>query len=254
MSPERAYTVEPVISTDEAGEETIQDFAVIGDHSETIAAFNRGELNDWTPDSEGRYHYNYQDVEEESEYDPSSFNESEYIEAIYESNPQLEDAISWGIDNLSQDQLAAYNQAVENGNLDELHDAVSWLLRQYEENGDYEETIIDEEEDEEPKGESLLTDDASERIDELSDDDADELANTMDALIDMEPGGENTAYEWEQLAVDADDAGDVCTSYVAALTAQYHAGNISAEEAIADAINSFDIQQLKQVYRQLSNQ
>ena len=99
MPPDRAYIVEPVVSSDEAQEDTIQDFAVIGDHNQTIEAFNRGYFDDFTVDSEGRWHYDYQEVEEESEYQESAFDKEEYIEAIYDSEPELESAIDWGFEN-----------------------------------------------------------------------------------------------------------------------------------------------------------
>ena len=253
MPPDRAYIVEPVVSSDEAQEETIQDFAVIGDHNKTIEAFNRGYFDDFTVDSEGRWHYDYQEVEEESEYQESAFDKEEYIEAIYDSEPELESAIDWGFENLPQDKLDEYNRQVDSDNPEDVQNAVEWLIEQYQENTQYEETSTDAEyEDDEDEGPSLLTEDTQARIDELTDDEADVLNDTLDYLTEREPAGSDYAEQWEDYASQLYDSGNEGAAEVAGLTAKYHNGEVSAEEAIATAMNRWDLRELNQVYQHLS--
>jgi hypothetical protein len=253
--PNRAFTVNPVVSSDDAGEPTIQDFEVIGDRSEITEAFNRGYVDDFIEDSEGRLHHIFENVElEDEQYSPTSFDESSYIEAIQEANPYLNDAIAWAEDNLPEEVIDEYNAAIESSDLGKLNEKVEWLIQQYIDNANAEvtEQPTEEEDGYDENAPSYLTDDAKERVDELSDDEADELGNTIDSLTETDPAGEETANEWEQLAVDADDAGDYITSFVAAQTAKFHSGQISAEEAIAACMNQFDLKDLQAVYRQLS--
>jgi hypothetical protein len=255
MSPERSFIVEPVVSSDEAGEETIRDFQVISHNKETVEAFNRGHFDDYTVDSEGRWYYNYQDIEEEAEYQESSFDEGAYIEAIQESEPELANAMDWAADNLPEHLLDQYNQQIESGSLDDLHAAVEWLMEQYEESADYEQASTDEQyaddeyDDDAP---SYLTEDAKARVDELSEDEADILNETIDDLTETAPAGAEYSEQWQDYASQLYDSGEECAAEVAVMTAKYHNGEVSAEEAIATVMNRWDLRQLNEVYEFLA--
>lgn len=248
MSPEQGFTVSPVVTETDSGE-VVTDFSV----SQTAYLDSRGWEDDFVMDSEGQYRHIMQDVELEDESSPMSFNEGDYIDAIYESNPQLNAAIEWGGENLTQPELDSYNRAVESGSLDELNEAVQWILNRYEQEGFAPpQTTTDEVEEQSGEGESLLDSDTIERVESLSDDEADYLTDVVDTLASNEPAGAEYAEQWENYAVQAEDAGDTCASFVAAMTAQYHAGSISAEEAIATAMNNFDLKDLQRVYAQFN--
>ena len=69
-------------------------------------------------DSEGKYHHLFEDISLESEeQERSNFNEDQYVEALYEINPDLEDAVTWGTENLSPDLLDVYNKKIDSDSL-----------------------------------------------------------------------------------------------------------------------------------------
>ena len=237
--PERAFTVNPVVSSDAAGEETIQDFEVVGDQSHVVEAFNRGYLDDFTVDSEGRYHHAYADVEppEESEL---MFDEDAYIEAIQEANPQLQDALTWAEAVLPEDVIEAYNVAIDSSDLDELNAKVEWLLEQYAMRAEIEESF--DEEDEEPSS-----------LDDLTEDEKDEMESVISELEQNVPGGDEVAEYWQNIVQEAEEAGDSTYAVFAAATAAFHAGQVTAEQAIGYCVQNCDIKDLARVYRSLPN-
>ena len=250
MSPERAYTVEPVVSTDESGEPTIQDFSV-------VSSSNRQDPNawqdDWVMDSEGKYHHMFENVELEDESSShSSFDEEAYISSLYEANPQLADAIEWGTDNLTQDQLSVYNQLVDSSDLNDVNRAVDWILEQYRENANQVATAEPENLTDEDESGSYLEDETIERIENLSDEDAEMLSDAVDDLSNTAPMGVEAANYWLDFAQQADESGNAVASLVATATAAYHRGELSAEEAISECLNQCDLQELADVYRQLN--
>lgn len=247
MSPQQGFTVSPVVTETDTGE-VVTDFSVSSSpHLDT-----RSWQDDFVMDSEGQYHHVMQEVELNDESSPTSFDEDAYISNLYEANPQLQSAIAWGADNLSQDQLDVYNKLVDSKDLDDVNQAVDWILNQYQENAYQPEIETDEPYEESNDNDSLLEPDTVERIESLSDDEVDVLNDAIDVLASNEPAGSTVASQWEDFAVQAEDSGNTCMAYVASATAQYHAGEISAEEAIATALNNFDLHELQQVYSYLN--
>lgn len=251
--PDRAYTVEPVVSTDEAGQETIQDFAVVGDHSATIEAFNRGYMDDFTVDSEGRYHHIYENVEVEDESSPTSYDNSEYESALMEANPDLGAATRWATSALSEDQIAEYDSLIDSGDPEKMHQAIDWLLEQYYEFGNSLDDVAPSAEEffeGETEGDdnSYLSQETIDEINALDEEDTETLNNTIEELSSTEPDPD-AVDSWQSMAERAAESGDEVMSIVAAATASYHAGEIDADQAIAYCLNTCNLEDLATTYR-----
>ena len=248
MPPDKAFTVEPVVSESGSGEQ-ITDFSV-------VSSSNRQDPNawqdDWVMDSEGKYHHMFENVELEDETSShSSFDEEAYISSLYDANPQLANAIEWGTENLTEDQLEIYNKLVDSSDLNDVNRAVEWILEQYIENANQVATAEPETSTDDESG-SYLEDETIERIENLSDEDAEMLSDAVDDLSATEPMGFEAANHWLDFAQQADESGNAVASLVATATAAYHRGELSAEEAISECLNQCDLQELAAVYQQLN--
>ena len=239
--PDRGYTVSPVITVNEQGQEVISDLSVSSGHAADIGRDGqvRGVQNDYYEDEQGQIRHRFTDVELESERNsPSSFNEDEYVAAIFESNPQLSDAQQWAEANLPEEWLDDYNKAVDKGDLSELHQAVEWLLQQYENRSQTDSIPEEVKEDDE--------------MEDLSDEEKVVLAEAVEQLENQEPEGEDVSDQWQQMVDQAEEAGDATYATVAAATAAFHAGEVSAEEAINYCLNNCDLKDLARVYEHLN--
>ena len=58
------------------------------------------------------------------------------------------------------------------------------------------------------------------------------MQDTIDDLVQQEPAGSEYAQQWVEMASKAEQAGDMTYAVVAQATAAFHAGEISAEQAI----------------------
>ena len=170
-------------------------------------------------DSEGKYHHLFEDISLESEeQERSNFNEDQYVEALYEINPDLEDAVTWGTENLSPDLLNVYNKKIDSDSLSDLNEAVEFILDQYRNR----------------------TQDAPPQVKEEESDDSE-----VDELSEEETQILNDA---------AQESGNETYALVAAATSSFHAGEVSAQEAIDFCLNNCDLKELSQVYQYLMNQ
>ena len=243
--PDRAYTVNPVYSENGLGEEYIADLSVVpSGHSGAVG--RDGQVRNWETDyytdAQDQMHHRFENVELESDNGPSTFNEDAYIEAIHESYPQLTDAVAWAADNLPQEWIDEYNAKIDSDDLDDLHSAVEWMLQQYAEYGDVDaDNILEEIE-------------ADVEMAELSEEETEILNNVVEELQSSEPTPEYVS-EWNDAYDVAVEAGDETFAQVAQVTALFHAGEMSGEEAIDYCLNHCDLKELSRVYNYIqSNQ
>ena len=231
----QGYTVNPVYS-DDATEQELVDLQVIRGHS---ALGHDGQVqgweNDYYEDSEGQMHHRFSDVEFDEEDLGNSFNEDEYIEALLESNPHYSDAQRWATENLSDDELEEYNRLIDSSDLDDLHEAMEWLLEQYEQYGDL---SVDDLED------------VDDEISGLTPEETQILSDAVDSLQEQEPD-EYVVDSWKVAALEADASGDPTYAMVASATASFHAGELTADEAISYVMESCDLKDLSRVYKYL---
>ena len=238
--PDKAYTVSPVITINDQGQEVISDLSVSTGHSADVGRDGqvRGVEFDYYEDNKGQIRHRFSEVELESErQSPSDFDESEYIGALLEANPTIADAQQWAEHNLPQEWVDDYNNKIESGDLDDLHKAVEWLLEQYENRSQNSEPEQVQEDDE---------------MEDLSDEEKAVLAEAVENLQQSEAEGEDVAEQWQMAVELAEDSGDETYAMVAAATAAFHAGDISAEEAIDYCLNSCDLKELSRVYKYIN--
>ena len=239
--PNKPMSVSPVYGEDESGQQVLVDLDVsTGAHAGAVD--RSGHVRDWQfdyqEDSEGRLHHIFQDVELESEQDPLSFNEDAYIDALLESNPLIREAQAWANENLPGPVLDQYNDAIDNGDLKQLNEAIEWLVSEYQSAAPTEEVQEVEEESE---------------VDDLSEEEQEILDKTVDLLSQQEPEGEYVADQWQDAVHQAEESGDETYAMVAAATAAFHAGDVTAEEAINYCLQNTDLKDLARVYKHLAS-
>lgn len=242
--PDRAYTISPVISEDQYGREVVTDFSVDSGRESAVGRDGqvRGWENDYYEDDQGVMHHRFSETELQE--DDNTFDEDEYIGALLESNPVISDAIAWGTDNLPQEWLDQYNQQIDSGSLDDLHEALEWLLQQYAEHGNVAE-VKDESEEEESED---LT------FDDLSEEEKEAVELVVSDLYVQEPQGTETADKWQYAAQEAEESGDTPYALVAAVTAAFHQGKMTSEEAVSYCIENVPMQELARVYTLLTEE
>ena len=239
--PNKPMTVSPVVTVNDQGQEVISDLSVSTGHS---GVGRDGQVENWRfdyqEDSEGRIHHVFENVELERD-DGIHFDESEYIEALLESNPTIAVAQQWALDNLPEEWVNEYNQQIETGDLDELNKAVEWLLQQYSQRSTTESDVPNqqmEEDYEDPE------------MDELSEEETEILNNAVDTLERQEAMPEY-ADDWQEQVEIAKQSGDETYAMVAAATSAFHSGEVTAEEAIDFCLTNCDLKELARVYQHL---
>ena len=232
---QQGYTVNPVYS-DDAVEQQIVDLEV---HSGRNNAVNRdGTYRGWENDL-------YEDAQGNRVFDPKlgfdelaestvvGFDEESYTEALLSSNPDIGDALDWGVDNLPQELIDTYNQAVDAGNLDLMHELLDVILGQYR-------TFNPEEVEEELY-------DPQEELEEISDEQFDDAIDSLNA---QEAGGTELAYQWLEAA---EASSDPVFADIAQMTARFHRGEVTSNEAIDAVIAAHGLNKAAKFYRQYMN-
>ena len=95
--------------------------------------------------------------------------------------------------------------------------------------------------------------DENEEVDELSEEETEILHKTVELLQQQEPEGEYVADEWQDAVQQAQESGDETYAMVAAATAAFHSGEISADDAIAYCLENANIKDLARVYKHIAN-
>ena len=225
-------TVDPVYSDDATGQQVV-DLQVRQTGSTAVGRDGqyRNWEDDWTSDSQGRSVYDPKDgLDELAESPVVGFDEQEYTEALLASNPDIPAALDYALDNAPPDFVDRYNQAVDAGNLDVIHQMLETMLREYHENHIPEPEVEDQPE-EEP----------------MSDEEATEFAAVLDDMVDQEPGGTAAAYDW--LEASQAWSSDPVMQEVCKATASFHDGSKSATELIDALTSKYTPRELERVYK-----
>ena len=153
-------------------------------------------------------------------------------------------AIQWAADNLPYELSEDFNDKVNSGDLQKVNSAVEWLLGHYEQHAG--EALLNEN----PTGDEP-GDEFEEQLQNLSDEEVETLNSAVDHLEAQEPEGEMMAAQWQDYVEDALNSGDNTFATVAAATAAFHSGEVSAEEAINHCLETCDLKDLSRVYQHL---
>lgn len=136
MPPSRGMECTPVFSGDDAfapnGEIQLE-VSHTGGNSNRSGGYEGAE-NDYAYDeSTDQYHF-VGVSDEQMAVDPQSsgFDEETYLHQMIEAEPIITEAIQWGTENLPAEMIDEYNAIVDNtDDLDELHNAVNWIVDTY---------------------------------------------------------------------------------------------------------------------------
>ena len=241
--PNQPMQVNPVITVNDNGQEVISDLSVSTGHSGAVG--RDGQVKnadfDYYEDQYGQVHHRFSDIELQSDKKDQGiyFDESEYIDALIEANPKIPAAQQWCMDNLPAEWIDDYNKQIESGSLDEMNQAVEWLLEQYGQR----QTVDNRSQEQEEMPEDP-------EMDELSEEETEILNNAVDNLERQEAIPEMAA-DWQEEVEIAQQSGDETYATVAAATAAFHAGQVSAEEAIDFCLTNCDLKELARVYNNL---
>jgi len=155
---------------------------------------------------------------------------SEYVEALFDADPRLDKAVAWGSETMTKEERELYNADIESGDPDRLHKSLDWLLSKYEREADGEPQTPEEEPELEPL-------------------DQEEISREVDALLETEPAGMETAYSYLEAAEKHQD--DALYSAMMRSTADFHAGKTTAAEAIQKLSDRFGAEKVARYYKQL---
>ena len=217
----RPMTVNPIFNPD--------DGSYMGSEVQQHHTLHNGSLPDWETqfdeDSEGRMVWRFEEEDPTQDVN-GSFDESEYISALVDSLPVDYDVVmQWASENLPDEILEEYNKKIDTSDLEGLNEAVEQMLEfYYEANGE----PVEEEEV------------------EVSDE---EFNDAYQDLTSSEPEGTEVAYQWLEAAEQTDDP---AYRDVYMLTAEYHRGNISPEEALETIVNKYGLNKAAEMYKYLS--
>jgi hypothetical protein len=219
------FTISPVY--DEATG-AVTDFEVDGGYNGYRTSQDEYvELND------GSVHHQFENVSLQEE---GEFNPEEYYETLASSDPRIPAALQWSATNLPPELIQQYNDALDNDDTDTVNQLLEYILEQYPED----EYINPEDEYTEEDDDYELTEEDQAVVDAIVDD------------MSQQPAlGEEVAQSWQEAVYAAEQAGDDTYAGIAAATASYHAGQVSAEEAINFVLENYNIKDIARVYKQL---
>ena len=238
-----AWTCTPDITTDDATGDVVTGFSVNSDRQGVLD--NKGQVvgmdGDYYEDEYGQTHHHFEDVEITDDYDADEYNDSEYIAALHESVPGLAEAVEWCAEGFTADEAEWYNEMIDSDDPDDLHEAIDYLLTKWMEAALDEEMEADANEEGEDIDES-----------EWSTEQSEQLVAVSESLMATEPGGYEQAEYWQEFCDSAAAAGDEVLAGVAAATACFHDGEITAEEAIEYVIQNFPPNEVERAWNYIN--
>jgi hypothetical protein len=186
---------------------------------------------DFIETNDGQTHHVFENVS----IDEGEYSLDQYYETLAVSDERIPGAIQWAADNLPPDLIQAYNDALDADDVDTVQQYLEYILEQYSEQDTEQDTEQVEEED------ILLTEEEEQVVQAIT-----------EQLAEEPPLGEEAADEWQSVSEQAAASGDQTYADIAALTSSYHAGQISAEEAINWVFQNHSIQDIARVYQHIN--
>ena len=191
--------------------------------------------NDYVEFNDGSIHHRFENVEVDEDL-PQDLS-AEYYDALASTYPELGDALQWAGQYLPRETITEYHQALENEDFLKVNETLEYIINNYRAAGDV--PLVEEVENEEAP-------------EDWTEEDQDELDSTVTQLYEAEPQGEEYADSWQAVVEQAQEAGDDTYAAIAAATAAFHSGEVSAEEAVNYVLSNFDIRDVERVYRQMT--
>jgi hypothetical protein len=217
------FTISPVYSEENGN---VVDFEVDGGYEGY-----RTSQDEYIQLNDGTTHHQFENV---SIKEDGEFDSDDYYETLANSDPRIPGALEWSATNLPPELIEQYNDAIDNDDTDTINQILEYILEQYP--GDY---TPEEEYTEEDV--------------ELTEEDQAVIDTIVEDLSQQPAMGEEVANSWQEAVYAAEAAGDNTYAGVAAATAAYHNGDVTAEEAIQFVFDNYDIKDIARVYQHLSN-
>ena len=224
---QHAYTFVPEVALDEHGQEHFTGEGQLNPQRSGGSYETPYQLDDQT--GERIYNLTNNDFAQDGDFIPTDLEES-YVEAILQTYPDLHLAQEWALRNYPPEKLEDFNNAMESFNPDEMMPRIEELMENYEN--------------------SLPDEPHPNDVEELDIPSEEEIYSAFDEGQMSEPEGLETAYEWMDLAEQTQTSNPVFSD-VARLTAMFHNGEISSEDAWATALEKHPLHELKKVYNHL---
>ena len=218
----RAYTFTPEVNDD--GSYDVENGSISSGHRGGTyeVPFIEDEVS-------GERHYQITEEALQQDEDYVSDIDDDYIVAIHELYPNLSLAQEFAADNWTEQDLQTFNNLMDVGELGEIMEAIEKLMEDFDASG-----FAPVEAEEEPEVEQKEFDDA------------------VSQLLEEEPLGNETAFEWLNAAVEFQETNPVFSA-VAAQTAAFHRGEISQSEAISSLLERYTIAELAPIYKHLTS-
>lgn len=201
----------------------------------------KGNQQDYVEFQDGSVHHRFENVEvNEDDFDYDAY--TDYYDTLAKSIPNLPVVLDWASNYLPQNYIQEYNDALEANDLETVNQTLEHIVALYGEQGS---SKFQEEQDYRNEEE----DDSEE---DWTEEDQEELNDTISQLYEAEPQGEEYAESWQSVVEQAQEVGDDTYAAVAAATAAFHNGEVSAEEAVNYVLSNFDIRDVERVYRHMT--
>lgn len=185
---------------------------------------------------DGSIHHEFENVEI-NEDEPGDYNE-DYYTALASTYPDLQEAIQWSSSHLPREAIEEYNNALDANNFERVNEVLEYIINSYRAQAG------------EPELQEQQTEEKTEDV-ELNEEEMQQFADIYDDFTQRDPGGEEQADYWQGVVEQAQESGDETYAAVAAATAAFHAGEVSAEEALSWLTQTYDIRDLQRVYNYL---
>jgi len=158
-----------------------------------------------------------EDYQDPDAFEPQS-GEDMIVESIHELYPDLDNILDFAIEKHGDEITSLYDEAIDKDDWSTVNN----YLEQWSE--EFRET------QQEPVN-------------------YEEVTQELDQLVETEPEGLETAFD---LLQQAEQSSDPCESEILQMSASFHRGDISAEDAIQSMLDKYPIDQLINTYNQLN--
>ena len=254
-----AWQCDPQVTVDANGQEQVTGFGVFHDRQGVLD--NQGQVlgmeDDYVEFEDGSIHHRFENIEfdeeEELIYDDD---DSEYIAALHELNPELMDAVEWSKEAFTEEEAAWYNECIDEEGLDGVNEAIEYLLDRYNyyvdnlvlepedfpDVDEFEEEYYEEEEEYETESE----------WDSITEEQEEQLEAVTSELLELEPNPE-VADEWQEVCVAAAESGDETLASVAAAIRSVHESSMTQEEAINYVLSNYPPDEVERVWNYLNS-
>jgi hypothetical protein len=187
---------------------------------------------------DGSIHHQFENVEI-NEDEAEQYSVDDYWNDVISLDPDIPQAIQWASSHLAEEFIADFNAALDADNRDEVNEYLEMILNDYREASEsgYEES------------EEYESEDSDEEPVEYTEED---VQDVVDSLSQQEALGEEYADAWQQAVYAYQDAGDEVGAAIAASVSAFHAGEVTAEDAINYVLQNYDMDAVARVYQALN--